>query len=52
MLEEVKNIMFEKNIDILGLCETWWQGNGDFNTVEFRVLKSGGDSQGQRGVVS
>jgi len=49
-LEEVKNIMIEKNIDILGLCETRWQGSNDFNSDEFRIITSGGDVQGQRGV--
>lgn len=40
--------MIEMNIEILGLCETRWQGN--FNSNEFRVVTSGNDSQEQRGV--
>lgn len=49
-LDEVKNIMIKKNIDILGLCETRWQGNSDFNSDDFRIITSGGDVQGQRSV--
>jgi len=42
-LKEVKNIMTERNIEILGLCETRWQGNNDFNSDEFRVITGGNE---------
>lgn len=49
-LEEVKNIIIERNIDILDLCETGWQGNSNFNNDDFRVVTCGGDSQEHRDV--
>lgn len=42
-LEEVKNIMTQRNIEILGLCESRWQGNNDFNCDEFRVITRGNE---------
>lgn len=47
-LEEVKHIMKERNIDILSLYETRWQGNNNFNSDEFRVITSGSDTQEYR----
>jgi len=44
-LDEVKN-MTEKNIEILGLCETRWQGNNNFNSDKYRVITSGNKIQG------
>lgn len=49
-LEEVKDQMRKNEIDILGLCETRWEGNGDFYSDEFRVIYSGGEKGGKNGV--
>ncbi|KAI5739387.1 hypothetical protein M8J77_018683 [Diaphorina citri] len=49
-LEEVKDQMKKANLNILGICETRWAGNGDFKSDEFRVIHSGGERRGRNGV--
>lgn len=49
-LEELKLQMKKANLDILGLCETRWSSNGDFKSDEFRVIHSGSEKRGQKGV--
>ena len=48
-LEEVKEEMNRLGIDILGVCETHWIGNGKFNSDNMMILYSGGE-QHARGV--
>lgn len=49
-LEEVKNEMEEAHLDILGLCETRWAGNGDFIQDDVRIIYSGSEKSGRNGV--
>lgn len=37
-------------IDIIGLCETRWSGNGDYITEDFRVTHSQNAKSGRNGV--
>jgi endonuclease/exonuclease/phosphatase family metal-dependent hydrolase len=48
-LENVKREMKRAEINILGLSEVRWKGQGDFMTDEYRIIYSGGE-KGQRGV--
>ncbi|KAI5705448.1 hypothetical protein M8J75_015140 [Diaphorina citri] len=49
-LEEVKEQMKKANLNILGVCETRWAGNGDFTSEEFRIIHSGNETRGRSGV--
>lgn len=40
-LENVKIEMDRLNIEILGLCETRWDENGDFTSDQYRIIHSG-----------
>lgn len=40
-LEELKQQMREKQLDVLGVCETRWGGNDDFWSDKFRIIHSG-----------
>ncbi|XP_042862524.1 craniofacial development protein 2-like [Penaeus japonicus] len=48
-LENVTQEMSRMKINILGICETRWKHNGDFQTDDYRMLYSGGDRH-ERGV--
>lgn len=48
-LENVKEEMRRNKLNILGLSEMRWKGNGDFISEQFRVIYAGGED-GQRGV--
>jgi len=43
-LENLKQEMQALDIDILGVCETRWTGNGKFNSDDFVMLYSGGET--------
>ncbi|XP_050439147.1 craniofacial development protein 2-like [Adelges cooleyi] len=49
-IEEIKDQMKHTYIDIFGICETRWGGNGDYITEDFRVIHSGNDKSGRNGV--
>ncbi|KAL4083943.1 hypothetical protein QTP88_029259 [Uroleucon formosanum] len=49
-LENIKVEMTRLNIDILGVSETRWAGNGDFWSDDYRVIYSGGERTGRAGV--
>lgn len=49
-LVEIKNIMNKAGLDILGLCETRWAGNGDYRSDGFRIIHSGKEKSGSNGV--
>uniref|UniRef100_A0A8D8RMY9 Craniofacial development protein 2 n=1 Tax=Cacopsylla melanoneura TaxID=428564 RepID=A0A8D8RMY9_9HEMI len=50
-LEELKEQMKKAELDILGICETRWAGNGDFVTDDdFRMIHSGNEKSGKNGV--
>lgn len=49
-LEEVKVVMDKSQLDILGICETRWGGNGDFMSGDFRIIHSGSARSGRNGV--
>ena len=42
-LEEVKREMKRYGLNILGVSEVRWKGQGDFNSDGMRVIYSGGD---------
>ena len=46
LIEEFK----EQKLNILGLCETRWSGEGQFKRGEYTVVHSGSDKGGHRGV--
>lgn len=48
-LEKLKQQMREKQLDVLGVCETKWGDNDDFWSDDFRIIHSGG-KQGKNGV--
>lgn len=48
-LENVKIEMDRQNIEVLGLSETRWGGNGDFTSDQYRIIHSGKQS-GKAGV--
>uniref|UniRef100_A0A2S2PFK6 Craniofacial development protein 2 n=1 Tax=Schizaphis graminum TaxID=13262 RepID=A0A2S2PFK6_SCHGA len=48
-LEELKQQMREKELDVLGVCETRWGDNDDFWIDDFRIIHSRG-KQGKNGV--
>jgi len=48
-LENVKAEMARLKVNILGVCETRWPGEGDFFSDEYRVIHSGKEG-GQSGV--
>jgi hypothetical protein len=48
-LENVKREMNRMNIDVLGVSEVRWKGNGDFISDGMRVIYAGGE-ESQRGV--
>jgi len=48
-LKNVKIEMYRQNIEILGLSETRWNGNGDFRSDKYRIIYSGKQS-GKAGV--
>ena len=43
-LENLKQEMQMLDIDILGICETRWTGNGRFNSDDIVMLYSGGET--------
>lgn len=49
-VEELKQEMKRAELDILGICETRWAGNGDFTSEEFRIIHSGNEKRGKNGV--
>lgn len=42
--------MTRLDVDILGVSETRWVGNGDFWSDNYRVIHSGGERTGRAGV--
>ena len=48
-LENIKNEMTIAKLDLLGICETRWCGNGRFSSDEYEILYSGGEKHA-RGV--
>lgn len=48
-LENVKREMERNKVNVMGLSEVRWQGNGDFYSDEYRVIYAGG-SESQKGV--
>src|ERR1051325_5164081 len=48
-LENYKREMARADINVMGLCEVRWKGNGDFVSEGVRVMYSGGE-ESQRGV--
>ena len=48
-LENVKREMVRNGLNVLGVSEVRWKGNGDFESDDFRVIYSGGEER-QRGV--
>uniref|UniRef100_A0A8D9DT62 Craniofacial development protein 2 n=1 Tax=Cacopsylla melanoneura TaxID=428564 RepID=A0A8D9DT62_9HEMI len=49
-VEELKQEMKRAELDILGICETRWAGNGDFTSEDFRIIHSGNEKRGKNGV--
>lgn len=49
-VEELKQEMKRAELDILGICETRWAGNGDFTSEEFRFIHCGNEKRGKNGV--
>uniref|UniRef100_A0A8D8Y198 Craniofacial development protein 2 n=1 Tax=Cacopsylla melanoneura TaxID=428564 RepID=A0A8D8Y198_9HEMI len=49
-LHELKEIMRNAEIDVLGLSETRWKGVGDKASDNFRIIHSGKEKQGSSGV--
>jgi hypothetical protein len=47
-LENVKREIKRAEINILGLSQVRWKGQGDFMSDEYRIIYSGGE-KGQRG---
>lgn len=47
---EVKEQMKRTDIDLLGICETRWDDNGDYTTDDFRVIHNGNENSGRNGV--
>ena len=43
-LDNLKQEMQALDIDILGVCETRWTGNGKFNSDDFDMLYNGGET--------
>ena len=48
-LENVKREMVRNGLNMLGVSEVRWNGNGDFESDDFRVIYSGGEER-QRGI--
>ena len=48
-LENVKREMRRAKMNVLGLCETRWEGVGDFMSEDYRIIYSGSKG-GQKGV--
>ena len=44
-IENVIHEMQAAKVSILGVCETHWIGNEDFNIENYRIITSGGDSR-------
>lgn len=49
-LENIKVEMTRLEVDLLGVSETRWAGNGDFWSDNYRVIYSGGERTGRSGV--
>ena len=49
-LENVKREMTTNNIDILGMSEVRWGGNGEIESGEYKLFYSGEDKNGRNGV--
>lgn len=49
-IEEVKKEMEKAKLDILGICETRWAGKDDYISGNVRIIQSGNDKGGNRGV--
>jgi len=49
-LGNIKLEMMRLDIDILGVCEVRWSGNGDFWLDDYRVIYSGDETPGRVGV--
>ena len=49
-LDIIKNEMTRLNIDLLGISELHWTGNGFFKTDDFTIYYSGNDNRRQNGV--
>lgn len=49
-IEEISNQMKKANLDILGISETRWAGNGDYNAGQLRIIHSGSEKRGSKGV--
>ena len=48
-LENVKREIVRNGLNVLGVSEVRWNGNGDFESDDLRVIYSGGEER-QRGV--
>lgn len=49
-LDELNTQMIKADIDILGICETRWAGNGDYIRDDLRIIHSGKEKRGSSGV--
>lgn len=49
-LEELVIQMKKTDLDILGICETRWEGNGDYIKDDLRIIHSGNPKGGTNGV--
>lgn len=49
-IEEISQQMINGELYILGISETRWQGNGDYIKNDLRIIYSGGEKRGSKGV--
>jgi len=50
-IEEISQQMINGKLDILGISETRWQGNGEYYIKnDLRIIHSGGEKRGSKGV--
>lgn len=49
-MKEVKEQMKNAKLDIFGVGETKWVGNGDCISDEFRIIRSGSERRGRNGL--
>lgn len=49
-IEEISQQKIIRELDILGISETRWPGNGDYIKKDLRIIHSGGEKRGSKGV--
>ncbi|XP_022194934.2 craniofacial development protein 2-like [Nilaparvata lugens] len=49
-LENAKQKMKRNRLDVMGMCEMRWEGNGELVSGDYKLFYSGEEKQGQHGV--